>query len=629
MAPDILSTLYGSSLQFANQAGLYALLSIIPLIIIYLLRPRPLKVKIPSLMFLMDIERKKRLNVFRKFLRDPLFLIQLFVLILTSLAVAAPFIMANEEAGGGSTVIILDASASMQAKTTLGDTKFESAVGQADKFLSAKNTIILAESAPVMVIKETSSGSASDALKKLKPKATSTDLSSAILLGRRLLPEGGRIVVFSDFTSWSGDDPNVAREVAQANGIIVDFVTVSGRTDNIGIIDGWFEGSDYKLVIRNFNKEAQNVKIDVTTNNVNALSSTLSLDGQSNGYFTVSKLSPGTTKISLNVDDALPVDNNAYVIIPKTIERNALYITDNAKSPSLVALNLVPYTTVKTVDTKSIPSLSGYSIVFVNSPLSSDAAKSLSDYVKGGGNAVIIASPGLQDMDLLPVVLDSVANKTSLNVVQASGMTDGISIDKVDAKKHFKAALRNGAVALVKGGDESAMLAYWKFGSGTVIYSGLADPQGSNIFDPLNENVWNDFHALPEYPLFWKQVIEWVSGSLDVSEFNGKTGQFIKLSASQTIKTPSGGSITTDLLLLDEVGIYGLPDKDVAVNLYDEAESNLAGSLTVVTSNLSTVGIPTTTQTILAPKYLDIYLIIAAMSLVFLELYYLRWRGEL
>jgi hypothetical protein len=627
MALDLLSTLYGSSLQFANQAGLYALLSIIPLIIIYLLRPRPLKVKIPSLMFLMDIERKKRLNVFRKFLKDPLFLIQLFVLILTSLAVAAPFIMANEEAGGGSTVIILDASASMQAKTTLGDTKFENAIGQADKYLGAKNTIILAESVPVMVIKETSSGSASDALKKLKPKATSTDLSGAILLGRRLLPEGGRIVVFSDFTSWSGDDPNVAKEVAQANGIIVDFVTVSGRTDNVGIIDGWFEGSDYKLVIRNFNKEAQNVKIDVTTNNVNALSSTLSLDSQSNGYFTVSKLSPGTTKISLNVDDALPVDNNAYVIIPKTIERNVLYITDNAKSPSLVALNLFPYTTVKTADTKSIPSLSGYSIVFVNSPLSSDAAKSLSDYVKGGGNAVIIASPGLQDMDLLPVVLDSVTNKTSLNVVQAGGMTDGISIDEVEVKKHFKATLRNGAVALVEGGDESEMLAYWKFGSGTVVYSGLADPQGNNIFDPLNENVWNDFHALPEYPLFWKQVIEWVSGSLDVSEFNGKTGQFIKLPARQTVKTPSD-SITTDLLLLDEVGIYGLPDKDVAVNLYNEQESNLAGSAISASAGAVTE-VPTTTQTIRAPKYLDIYLIIAAMSLVFLELYYLRWRGEL
>src|SRR5574341_828797 len=153
MALD-LSTLYGSTVQFANQAGLYALLSIIPLIIIYLLRPRPLKIKIPSLMFLMDIERKKRLNVFRKFLKDPLFLIQLLVLTLVSLAVAAPFIMADEEAGGGHTVIILDASASMQA-----DGRFERAAEQADKFLSSRNTLILAENLPVMVMKEAPSSS--------------------------------------------------------------------------------------------------------------------------------------------------------------------------------------------------------------------------------------------------------------------------------------------------------------------------------------------------------------------------------------------------------------------------------------------------------------------------------------
>ncbi len=620
---SLLDLLYANPVQFANEMGLYALLSIIPLIIIYLLRPRPRKLKIPSLMFLLDLEKKKRLNIFRKFLKDPLFLIQLLVLALVSLAVAAPFIMANEEAGGGHTVLILDASASMQA-----DGKFEKALAQADKFLSAKNTVILAESVPVMVMKEAPSSSASDALKKLKAKATGTDLSSAILLGRRMLPEGGRIVVFSDFTSWSGDDPTVAKKLAEANGINTDFVTVSGRTDNIGIVNGWFESSgDYRIIIKNFNKEPQDVKIDVTTGNQNVLSSTLNLKGQSSEYFGISSLAPGTTKISLNIEDALPVDNNAYVIIPESIKRDLLYITDNAKSPSAVALGLVPYTTVKKTDTKSIPSMSDYSIVFVSSSLSQEAAKSLSDYVKGGGNAVVIASPELKDAELLPVELDALSNRTSLNVVQPSMITSGIDIDKIEVKKHFKARAKRGAVSLVEGGDKSVMLAYWKFGKGMVIYSGLADPMGDNIYDPLNENVWNDFHSKPSYPLFWKQMLEWISGSLDVSEYNAKTGMFIKLPATQTIKTP-GDSVTTDLLLLDEVGIYELPDKDIAVNLFDEKESNLIGG-GISAPAAEQKEIPYNVQTIRKPKYLDVYLIIAGMFLVFLELYYLRWRGEL
>jgi len=171
------------------------------------------------------------------------------------------------------------------------------------------------------------------------------------------------------------------------------------------------------------------------------------------------------------------------------------------------------------------------------------------------------------------------------------------------------------------------MLAYWKYGKGIVIYSGLADPTGDNIFDPLNTQIWNDFHALPEYPLFWKQMLEFITGSLDVSEYNAKTGQYIGLPARETVKTPSE-SVTTDLLLLDEVGVYSLPDKDVAVNLYDEKESNLAGG-GITIQPTETKEISYTTQIVRAPKELDIYLIILAIFLVIFELYYLRWRGEL
>ncbi len=82
-------------------------------------------------------------------------------------------------------------------------------------------------------------------------------------------------------------------------------------------------------------------------------------------------------------------------------------------------------------------------------------------------------------------------------------------------------------------------------------------------------------------------------------------------------------------MLLDEVGIYHLPDKDVAVNLYDETESNLGGAGLTSGANQTTAQIPYNVQVIRKPEYLDVYLIMAGMFLVFLELYYLRWRGEL
>ncbi len=619
---DPLTSLLANPVQFANQIGLYALLSIIPLIIIYLLRPRPLKIKIPSLMFLMDIEKKKRLNVFRKFFKDPLFLIQLFVLILTSLAVAEPFIIANEEVGGGHTVLILDASASMQA-----DGRFEKAVEEANKFLSAKNTVILAENVPLMAVKEVPAGSASDTMKKLKAKATTADISGAMQLGRQMLPEGGRMVVVSDFSSWTGEDPAVTKRLAEANGINVEFVTVTGRTDNIGIVGGRFEGSDYRIVVHNFNKASQTVKLEAATDGTNKLTTNLDVKAESNEYFTISNLSAGVTKISIDPNDALSIDNSAYVIIPISITKDILYVTNNTKVPSIVALNLVQFTSVTRTGTGNIPALSSYPIVMVSGSLSPEGVNSLSEHVKAGKNAVIIASPELSNMDMLPVELGEVSGETSLNVVRGSRMTEDIGIDKIKVRKHFKATLKRGAVTLVKAGDESPMLAYWKYGKGIVIYSGLADPAGDNIFDPLNTKIWNDFHALPEYPLFWKQMLEWITGSLDVNEYNAKTGQYIRLAARETVKTPSE-NVTTDLLLLDEVGVYGLPDKEVAVNLYDEKESNLAaGGITTQPSEKKEISY--STQVIRAPKNLDIYLIIIAIFLVIFELYYLRWRGEL
>ena len=68
---------------FLNPPGLYALLSLIPLILLYLVKPKPQEKKIPSLMFfLKDIGRENSLAFFRRLNQDWLFLLQLLVLIL-------------------------------------------------------------------------------------------------------------------------------------------------------------------------------------------------------------------------------------------------------------------------------------------------------------------------------------------------------------------------------------------------------------------------------------------------------------------------------------------------------------------------------------------------------------------
>jgi hypothetical protein len=141
-------TLAFGALPFIYPLALLGLLSVIPLIILYMLLPKPFRVDIPSVMFLVKVEesREKIYSSITKIVKDPLFIAQLFVLILLALAAAGPFITSYDTHSNESTVIIIDASGSMQI-----DGRFEQAKSDAPKYLSRVNTVILAESSPIIV----------------------------------------------------------------------------------------------------------------------------------------------------------------------------------------------------------------------------------------------------------------------------------------------------------------------------------------------------------------------------------------------------------------------------------------------------------------------------------------------
>ena len=121
--------------MFENQIGLWALLSLVPFIIIYLRRPRPQDQVIPSLMFLIKNKKtSQKYSLFRKLIHNLLFLLQLLALLLLSVSVAAPFISIPYDVTLENTVLIIDSSGSMQAKED--GTRFEKAIKEARKVLA-------------------------------------------------------------------------------------------------------------------------------------------------------------------------------------------------------------------------------------------------------------------------------------------------------------------------------------------------------------------------------------------------------------------------------------------------------------------------------------------------------------
>ena len=388
-------------MPFETPLALAALLSVIPLIIIYMLRPKPKVLSIPSLMFVLKLERERK-RVYAsltKIVQDPLFLIQLLMLILLSIAAAGYYYTSEEPLSGEHTVLILDTSASMQV-----DSRFADAVGIADGYVSKKNSIILASDTPLLALEGGGASAAKDILNKVKPGAGTADLSAAITTGMRLLSrEGGRIIVISDFTNSKGDDPVASKSLAESYGIKVNFVKVGKPADNIGIINGWIEATDgnygYTGVIKNYRDHNESVEIDTGRGTSGNSSTSFSLDVPAGGtnQFTLGNLGPGITTVRLNVKDSLPVDNKAYISIPDTSEQHILYVTDNGKLPSKTALSLLPNSNLSVL--KSVPAdLDNYTLVVLaqkETPIANNSVERIENYVRNGGNAVFIASGAL------------------------------------------------------------------------------------------------------------------------------------------------------------------------------------------------------------------------------------------
>ncbi len=625
-------------MPFENPLALAALLSVIPLIILYMLRPKPAVLSIPSLMFVLKLERERK-RVYAsltKIVQDPLFLAQLLMLILLSIAAAGYYYNSEEPLSGEHTVLILDTSASMQV-----DSRFEDAVGIADDYVSKKNSIILASDMPLLALKGGSASDAHDIFKKVKPGAGTADLSAAITTGMRSLSrEGGRIIVISDFTYSKGDDPVASKNLAESYGIEVNFVKVGKPADNIGIINGWIEATDgkygYTGVVKNYRNKNQSVKIEAVRGTSGNATTSFTLDvpaGETN-QFTLGNLGPGITTVRLDAEDSLPVDNKAYISIPETSDQRILYITDNGKLPSKTALSLLPNSNLTV--SKSVPAeLDSYTLVVLaqkETPIGNTSVERIENYVRNGGNAVFIVSgalvPEKTEVDLIkilpvkPLKLEDAEYGIRVEEVQKSSITKDIRSNEISVRKYMNADKRTGSTTLVALENGVPILSYWQVGRGTVFYMGLSDE--------LGENSWNNFHNLPEYPVFWIKLVQWLGGTGDISEYNLETGTQTSLSKTEEIRTPTK-TFTSNRILFDEAGIYELAGKKIAVNFYDDRESNTKIDASELIKRAVSNDEPKLVRADSYTSKNDItnYLIGVLFLLILLEILIVRQRGEL
>jgi len=165
---------------------------------------------------------------------------------------------------------------------------------------------------------------------------------------------------------------------------------------------------------------------------------------------------------------------------------------------------------------------------------------------------------------------------------------------------------------LAKASDDSPMVAMKELGDGAIVYYG--------IFDGKSE-----FKNSPGYPIFWNGLVSFLMGVEDINNFNFNTGKLLAFTNSKTIITPKG-KVKTEKHILDTIGIYSVDSEVYAVNLFDAGESN--------------TWVEPSIKSIESDKYkaekierekdvsLELYLIILAAIVLFIEMVYLKFRGD-
>ncbi|MFH1642228.1 MAG: BatA and WFA domain-containing protein [Nanoarchaeota archaeon] len=620
---------------FSNPVGLWALLGLVPFILIYLIKPKPKDQVIPSLMFLIKEQQSFKQNAFlRKLLRNLLFLLQILALLGLIFSIASPFIEVPYSVASDNTVIVLDSSASMQTK--FGQkTRFERAVDTAKNSLSGKISIILAENIPLTVLKDGDVFEAKVVLSNLNPKATSTNIGDALLLAEDILKEKkGRIIVLSDFLQTEGSDLLVVKRALVAKGNKVDFIEISNEANNIGIVDLAITKHLTKVYIKNFNEAEAELVVKLLKDKEVLGSETISfLPGSLESL--VFETPTDISQIVLELNDDLMVDNVAYISAPSKKQTDVLLITNKEKSSLMAALgsskdialsvshpplsHMVDGNQVKFSDFDVII-LAEVGKVGEKEGLLKGNFKDMDDYIASGGFLIIAASDNLAELpttdlgreifnEILPVRLTGFGNSSRLCFKIFNQFTSQFQNIECPAviDNYLISEAKNSSVVIAQANDGSPLLSQ----QGNVFYYGVIDDK-------------SDFKTLTSYPIFWNELISFLVRTEDITDYNYKSGTLVALS-KQSVKTPTT-NMATSQLILDEHGIYEFNSKKVAVNLLNEKESDVNKKSDIVIEDSS---FEESTEQKKKKIELEIYLLILIILLLLTELFYIKGRGDL
>ncbi len=597
--------------MFLNPLGLLALSSLIPLIILYIIKPDPRKLEIPTVDFLPNFSEEGGSNpIIETLRRNLLLLLQILALILLSLSLATPYIEVSRSAQIDDTVIVLDATASMATKTG-GGTRFSEAVSMANSKVTSTTSIVVVGSSSNVVLDRGSAQEARTILDSVSVTDTDGDLQSGISQGVSLANEESRVLVLSDFADDS--NWNTPVQSARARGIMVQLEQFNGGGEsNIGITDLSFQSNSVTATIENFGEEQ-------ASTNIQFGGSARSLDLNPGDIQTETFNVPiGTNVMEISSSDSFPTDDRTFITAYSKRQIDVLMVTNEGNRFLETAFSSMNEVDLQ-IKNPPVGSLGNPDVVVFTEVnpgrLLDRTVRNARQVAEQGGGVVVQSQTNLEDItdiygDLLLIDPKGLQTSAGVNVVSDHQIIRGISFSPPG--EYITGNLRHGR-SLINSSDQSPLIAISEFGAGSIMYDGFIKDS-------------SDFKYNYLYPVFWKRSLYHLSGRERLSTINMETGSTLNFPNTVQVNTPKG-SITSNTVVMNDAGFYSTEQRTVSANLISPSESDINSEPIEESQVVQSGGGGTETE--MVPQELTYIAVLLALIIVFSEIIFMKYRGDI
>ena len=311
--------------------GLLALLALPAILLLYFLKVRRPEVRVATLMFWRPFVADRQANAPWQRLRGSLLLLlQLLAAVAIALALIRPGV-SGAVGIGGTTVVMLDGSASMQA-SDVSPSRFDAAVARARSVAhqlgpGQEMAIVLLGQHAQLLAPPTSDPAVLDAaLDRARPTGSEVDLGEGFSLANAVVAgrTGASIVLLSD--GHAKPPPTPPQVKAR---LFFEPIGVSG--DNVGIETiTRTQSSTVFLRVANYGRNDRDLKVEMFADGRLADVLPVHVAGNSTTDLNWTGLVAGTQSVEakLTPGDALAIDDAAYLVTGSPPARKVLLVTE-------------------------------------------------------------------------------------------------------------------------------------------------------------------------------------------------------------------------------------------------------------------------------------------------------------